>query len=55
MEKVAESHQVEDREVKILGRQIGRTITAEELDLVSGGVRATDDHPGTCTNESDCD
>jgi len=55
MEKVAESHQAEDREVRILGRQIGRTITVDELDLVSGGVRATDDHAGTCTNEADCD
>lgn len=50
-----ENHQVENHKVKILGRQIGRTITAGELDLVSGGLRGTDDHVGTCTNEADCD
>lgn len=42
-------------EMSILGRELGRMVTVEEMDLVAGGVSHTDSHPGTCTNEADCD
>ena len=34
-------------------RIVGRELSIEETKLVSGA--ATDEHPGTCTNEQDCD
>ncbi len=50
---------------RILGRQLGRELTNEELGLVAGGdgndarigESGTDTvpHGGTCTNEQDCD
>lgn len=48
------------RGVRILGRQVGETLSTEELKLVSGGPyegdsAATDSHSGTCTSEQDCD